>query len=46
MLRPSCRTSSAIAAALLMVAGCTEPTTGPSVIEPVLGTARWSDGSS
>lgn len=46
MLRPSCRTSSAIAAALLIAAGCTETTTGPSVIEPPLGTARWSDAAS
>jgi hypothetical protein len=46
LLCPSRRTSAAIAAVLLIVAGCTETTTGPSVPEPPLATARWSDGAS
>jgi hypothetical protein len=46
LLCPSRRTSAAIAAALFIVAGCTETTTAPSVPEPPLATARWSDASS
>src|SRR4051794_24962605 len=47
MIRPSCRTRSAIAAALLLVAGCSsDSTTVPTTPEPSLASARWSDASS
>ena len=47
MPRPSRRTRSAIAAALLLVVGCSsETTTAPSIPEPPLATARWSNAAS
>jgi len=45
MLYPSRRPSAAIAAALLIVASCTETNTAPSALEPSLASARWSDAS-
>jgi len=47
MLRQSVRTRSVISAALLVVAGCSsDATTAPSLPEPALATARWSDAKS
>src|SRR3954447_12495308 len=46
MHRPSFRTRSVISAALLVAAGCSDSTTAPSIPEPSLASARWSDASS
>src|SRR5215213_665205 len=47
MLHPSCRVRSAIVATLFVVAGCgSDTSTAPSIPEPSLATARWSDAAS
>jgi len=46
MLRPPRRPHLAIAAALLVVAGCSSDTTSATQSEPPLATARWSDAAS
>ena len=46
MLRPPHRARFAIAAVLLVVAGCSSDTTGATQPEPPLATARWSEAAS
>src|SRR5215207_2953221 len=46
MPSPSRRARSAIAAALLVLAGCSSDTTSATQPDPPLATARWSDAAS